>query len=184
MAQRHVVGCILGTAVGDALGLPYEGLSRRRVSRVRDAVKSAATGQSVMAFAASLGLSRGVSGYVYDSVPIAINAWLSHQNDFRSAVTAVVACGGDTDSTGAIVGGIVGASVGQEGIPLDWLNHLSEWPRSIDWMQRLGAQLDRSVRSGAVERPITLPVYGVLPRNVFFLLIVLSHGVRRLLPPY
>lgn len=28
--QNSVVGCLLGTAVGDALGLPYEGLSRRR----------------------------------------------------------------------------------------------------------------------------------------------------------
>ena len=29
-----IVGCILGTAVGDALGLPYEGLSRRRQRRL------------------------------------------------------------------------------------------------------------------------------------------------------
>jgi len=29
-----------------------------------------------------------------------------------------------------------------------------------------------------------LPMYGVLPRNVFFLLVVLYHGFRRLLPPY
>lgn len=27
-----ILGCLLGTAVGDALGLPYEGLSRRRVA--------------------------------------------------------------------------------------------------------------------------------------------------------
>jgi len=28
--QQAIIGCLLGTAVGDALGLPYEGLSRRR----------------------------------------------------------------------------------------------------------------------------------------------------------
>ena len=28
------VGCLLGTAVGDALGLPYEGMSPRRGARV------------------------------------------------------------------------------------------------------------------------------------------------------
>ena len=33
-AQMHVVGSILGTAVGDAMGLPYEGLSRRRGKRL------------------------------------------------------------------------------------------------------------------------------------------------------
>lgn len=34
MAQTHVVGCILGAAVGDALGLPYEGLSCRRAAKL------------------------------------------------------------------------------------------------------------------------------------------------------
>src|SRR5688572_8763921 len=34
MARTHVIGCILGTAVGDALGLPYEALSPRRASRL------------------------------------------------------------------------------------------------------------------------------------------------------
>ncbi|MDH3640868.1 MAG: ADP-ribosylglycohydrolase family protein, partial [Gammaproteobacteria bacterium] len=28
--EDSIVGCLLGTAVGDAIGLPYEGLSRRR----------------------------------------------------------------------------------------------------------------------------------------------------------
>jgi ADP-ribosylglycohydrolase len=34
MAKQHIVGCILGTAVGDAMGLPYEGLSRRRAVKL------------------------------------------------------------------------------------------------------------------------------------------------------
>lgn len=154
------------------------------LSLIRDAANSAGGGQSTIAFAESLGLSRGVSGYTYHSVPVAIHAWLSNQGDFRSAVSNAIACGGDTDSTAAMVGGIVGASVGKEGIPMEWMNRLFEWPRSIDWMERLGAQLDGSVRSGTVGRPIKLPIYGVLPRNLFFLLLVLGHGFRRLLPPY
>lgn len=32
-SRSSLRGCLLGTAVGDALGLPYEGLSRRRVAR-------------------------------------------------------------------------------------------------------------------------------------------------------
>jgi ADP-ribosylglycohydrolase len=154
------------------------------IALIGDAVNSVASGQSTSAFAASLGLSRGVSGYIYHSVPVAIHAWLSHQSDFRSAVTAVIACGGDTDSTGAIVGGIVGTAVGKEGIAAAWLHRLCEWPRSIYWMEQLGAQVDGGVQSGTVARPITLPIYGVLPRNLFFLSVVLSHGFRRLLPPY
>jgi len=98
------------------------------VSLIRDAVDSIGDGQPTIAFAESLGLSNGVSGYTYHSVPIAIHAWLSNQGEFRSAVSNAIACGGDTDSTAAMVGGIVGASVGKEGIPMEWLNRLFEWP--------------------------------------------------------
>jgi hypothetical protein len=99
-------------------------------------------------------------------------------------VRAVIQCGGDADSTGAIVGGIVGASVGREGIPEEWLDRLIEWPRSTAWMERLAAQLDATIQSGIATRPIRLPVYGVIPRNLFFLVVVLLHGARRALPPY
>ncbi len=34
MDDSHIVGCVLGTAVGDALGLPYEGVSRERLPRL------------------------------------------------------------------------------------------------------------------------------------------------------
>ena len=32
--EESIVGCLLGTAVGDALGLPYEGLSNYRQRRL------------------------------------------------------------------------------------------------------------------------------------------------------
>jgi len=38
----------------------------------------------------------------------------------------VIECGGDTDSTAAIVGGIVGSAVGKAGIPTEWLDDLLE----------------------------------------------------------
>ena len=34
MTEDRIVGCILGTAVGNAIGLPFERLSRRRASRL------------------------------------------------------------------------------------------------------------------------------------------------------
>jgi len=34
MKEKAYVGCLLGTAVGDSLGLPYEGISPRRASRL------------------------------------------------------------------------------------------------------------------------------------------------------
>ena len=151
---------------------------------IEDAVRAADEGRNTADFAASLGLAKGVSGFVCHTVPVALHAWLTNQRDFRSAVCAVIQCGGDADSTGAIVGGIVGASVGREGIPEEWLDRLIEWPRSTAWMERLAVQLDSTMQSGVATRPIRLPVYGVIPRNLFFLVVVLLHGARRALPPY
>ena len=141
-------------------------------------------GRSTPEFAASIDRGKGVSGYVHHTVPAAIHAWLSHPHDFRSAVTDMVRCGGDTDTTGAIVGGIVGAAVGRAGIPPEWLGRLCEWPRSVGWMERLGGQLYEARSSGTPAEPLRLPIYGLLPRNLLFLLVVLLHGLRRLLPPY
>ena len=83
------------------------------IQLVEVAVRSVDSGQTTEEFADSIGLSNGVTGYVYHSVPVTIHAWLRHPLDFRAAITAVVCCGGDTDTTGAMVGGIVGASVGK-----------------------------------------------------------------------
>ncbi len=179
----------VGSPVEDEVGGPLEDEQRTPAedelgSLIEDAVRAADGGQTTTDFAASLGLAKGVSGFVCHTVPVAIHAWLTNQRDFRSAVRGVIQCGGDADSTGAIVGGIVGASVGREGIPEEWLDRLIEWPRSTAWMERLAVQLDTTMRSGVATRPIRLPAYGVIPRNLFFLIVILLHGARRALPPY
>lgn len=182
LARRHE--SVSGAQFLDQMQSCLGGEGGELISLIEDATNSADGGQSTESFAESLGLSRGVSGYVYHSVPVAVHAWLAHPRDIRSAVTSVIRCGGDTDSTAAMVGGIVGTAVGKEGVPTDWIDHLIEWPRSVSWMERLGAQLDSSIHAVARDRPIKLPVWGLLPRNVFFLLVVLVHGFRRLFPPY
>ena len=153
------------------------------LSLISAVVQSLAAAQSTQMFAESLGLNTAVSGYVFQTVPVAIHAWLSHPCDYRAAVISVISCGGDTDSTAAIVGGIVGASVGKEGIPAEWLNRLLEWPRSVRWMEQLASQVDASL-SGQTITPQSAPLWQVLPRNVLFMAIVLCHGMRRLWPPY
>ena len=150
------------------------------------AVKSVSQGQTVQEFAAALGLGQGVSGYMLHTLPVVIHAWLTHQGDFRAAIIAIVECGGDTDSTAAILGGIVGAACGPSGIPADWQNGLLEWPRSIRWMTRLGCALAlaQAPVAGVKQRAPELFFPALLLRNVFFLGVVLFHGFRRLLPPY
>ncbi len=141
-------------------------------------------GETTETFAASIGAGERVSGYVYQTVPIILHAWLRHPRDFRAATLAVVRCGGDTDTTAAIVGGIVGAAVGKDGLPSEWLSALWEWPRTVHWMEQLGAQLAEVSATGMPQKPLTLPFLPLLARNLFFAAVVLAHGFRRLLPPY
>src|SRR5262249_17269260 len=77
--------------------------------------------------------SRGPSGYCMESVPIALRAWLRHPSDLRAAVLDAVHCGGDTDTTGAMTGAIVGAGVCRSGIPDEWLRCIVDWPRTTSW---------------------------------------------------
>jgi hypothetical protein len=144
-------------------------------------------GASAVDLADALGLQRGVSGYVYHTVPLALYCWLRHSGDSRRAVEEVIALGGDADSMGAIVGGLAGATVGVSGIPEEWIGGLLEWPRSVAWMRRVAASLASQfpIRGvGTRQRPLSLFWPGVIPRNLVFLVIVLLHGLRRLLPPY
>ncbi|OQX07998.1 MAG: dinitrogenase reductase [Desulfobacteraceae bacterium IS3] len=151
---------------------------------MRQTVLSAEANQTTQDFADSMGWSAGISGYIFHTVPAVIHCWLSHQHDFEGAVKAMIRCGGDTDTTAAIVGAIVGSSVGPEGIPEKWRDNLWEWPRTVAWMADLGTQLAQVCESGSARPPLSLPFYGIFIRNIAFMLIVLCHGLRRLFPPY
>jgi len=146
------------------------------------AAASAAAGEDTPAFARSLGLERGVTGYALHTVPVALHAWLAHPGDYRGAVLAAIACGGDTDTVAAITGAIAGAGCGAESIPPQWLARLAESPRDVAWMKAVALRLAEVranyISQGGMAEPL------VFYRNLKFLVVVLLHGLRRLLPPY
>ncbi len=166
--------------LGELIGQEGEEL----LALLRQVVSSVSTGESTLDFAASNGHASGVSGYTYHTVPVAIHAWLSNPKDVRKAIVSVVECGGDADAVAAIVGGIIGAATGEAEIPKDWLAGIWEWPRTVNWMKQLAKQLSESTSGHAQAKPISLNFVALLMRNLLFLLIVLFHGFRRLLPPY
>lgn len=142
-------------------------------------------GSSVETFARDLGIVsrryRGVSGYMYHTVPVVVYAWLRHLGDFEATLSDVIAAGGDTDTTGGIAGSLAGAVVGETGIPQRWLDGICEWPRSTAWMRSLA---DRTVMAARGEEVGPLPLFwpGLIPRNLFFMAVVLGHGFRRMVP--
>ena len=139
---------------------------------------------SVSEFACTLGLENGVTGYSLHVVPVALYAWLRHEAEFRTATIAALQCGGDTDTVGAIVGALCGASRGAANIPKEWIDRVVEWPRSIQFIKTVARALaEQKSRS----RPVGEVGYfwpGLLLRNLLFLSVVCVHGFRRLLPPY
>jgi ADP-ribosylglycohydrolase len=61
------------------------------------------------------------------SIHCALSNWpafVGHDRNFRSGVLEAIKLGGDTDTRGAVTGAILGALVGQEGIPEEWRNAL------------------------------------------------------------
>ena len=59
-----------------------------------------------------------------EALAIGLLCSLRHENDFAGAITSAVNHGGDSDSTGAIAGNIVGAHLGLTEIPQRYLEHL------------------------------------------------------------
>lgn len=143
-----------------------------------------AEAHSVSDFVRSLNLKRGVTGYSFHVVPVALYAWLRHPDEFRIALVAALDCGGDTDTVGAILGALSGAAVGKTGIPIEWLNGIWEWPRSIPFMEKIAAGL---VHQQSSEKPVggvNCFWPAIVMRNVIFIGVMMVHGLRRLAPPY
>lgn len=125
------------------------------------------------------GGTQGVSGYVLHSVPFALIAWFHHFGDFRATIESVSQAGGDIDTVAAIAGALAGATVGVDGMPAEWLEELVDWPHSTSRL--------RDLANALVEPQYKAPTHfspWLFPRGIVFTLIVLLHGVRRLLPPY
>jgi ADP-ribosylglycohydrolase len=128
---------------------------------LRQAVESVERGETTPTFAQSLGLDKGVSGYMLHTVPVVIHAWLSLPDNYPQAIQALISCGGDTDSTAAMAGGIIGAAVGKAGIPEEYLARLLEWPRTVAWMQLLAEQLAEARTRSCPLSPVSLPLWGI-----------------------
>ncbi|KAF7325583.1 hypothetical protein MKEN_00407900 [Mycena kentingensis (nom. inval.)] len=74
-------------------------------------------------------------GYVYKCLGSAL--WclrqvLTRQHTFRSAMMALIMCGGDADTNGAVAGALMGALVGYQYLPAEWRDGMRhrEWFRA------------------------------------------------------
>ncbi len=128
----------------------------------------------------SLGASphKGISGYVYETVPAVILAGVRNRWGFEGTIKELIAAGGDTDTTAAIAGALCGALGGKSCVPHDWIQNLHEWPVRKARLTSLAGNLLRHTPHRI--RPRWSPL--LILRNLTFLAIVLSHGLARLFP--
>jgi ADP-ribosylglycohydrolase len=148
---------------------------------IKIACRSAESGEGEAEFAAKLGLKKGISGYIYHTIPVVIFLWLRYLENYEKALTEIIKLGGDTDTTAAILGAIIGSRVGKEGIPKSWLNNLWLYPVSLPWLERLGDRLTEVVTNNNQQKYLSFPIYGLWLRNIFFLIIIIGHLGYRLL---
>ena len=129
-----------------------------------------------------LNLETGVSGYIYHTLPIVLSLFFICKHDYRGAITRVIQLGGDTDTTAAILGGMIGANALHAKIPTDWKQGIADYPWSIASAKHLAQMISSNSEQKSRLTPLAWPVIAL--RNLLFLTVVLLHGFRRLLPPY
>ncbi len=128
-------------------------------------------------FASGIGLDKGVGGYIYHTLPIVLHSWLRNRDNPKQAIIDVIECGGDTDTTGAIVGSIIGA----KGIafPQEWIDSIIDYPRNIKFITKISIQLNRVRETGKTEKAHRLSAIAIVIRNIIFLIIVLIVATIR-----
>ena len=96
----------------------------------------------------------------------------------------IIRCGGDADSTAALLGIWMGAHLGRRVAPDTLLARLKDPPARPDTLHMLATATARAVQSAAPQ-PVRRPLYPLrLGRNLLFLALVIAHLLRRALPPY
>jgi ADP-ribosylglycohydrolase len=135
---------------------------------------------SISEFVSKMNLNNGVTGYIYHTVPVAIYSWLRHYGDFKATLIEVLNCGGDTDTVGAITGALAGTTVGEEGIPKDWINGIIEWPRTTTILRKAADTI--TVQNTEKVAMIRYFWPGIIIRNIFQLIVVLGHVALRFIP--
>jgi ADP-ribosyl-[dinitrogen reductase] hydrolase len=93
------------------------------------------------AVARHFGWTNGIPPLIIPTVIMSIYCFLRHRQDFRKAVDAVIRLGGDTSTTGAIVGGLSGGLWGIKKIPRQLVSQLWESGYNPTWIEQMTHRL-------------------------------------------
>jgi ADP-ribosylglycohydrolase len=80
----------------------------------------------------------GQSCHVDEAFPGVVHLIAKYQNDLREALTQCVMAGGDSAARGMLVGMVIGAFLGEEGLPSDWLSQFKYREKVLKYLSRVG----------------------------------------------
>lgn len=126
---------------------------------------------------------KGITGYIYDTVPAVVQAWQRYRERPMDGLNFLIQQGGDTDTVAAIFGGIVGVRYGKqmfEAMSGTWCEPVLR----PSFFMTLAQQAEQVYQTREPAKPIGFAGLRTVLRNIFFFIIVLLHGFRRLLLPY
>ena len=83
------------------------------------------------------------------SFPAAIHSFLRHSNSFRECLNAVSAAGGDSAHRGGIVGSLIGAYLGFEGLPAAWVKKVKNHQQILKWVDTI---VETAVKSNSSSK--------------------------------
>jgi ADP-ribosylglycohydrolase len=72
------------------------------------------------------------------ALPSVIHLVATYENDLKTALVENVMAGGDSAARGMAVGMILGAHLGRDAIPAEWLNEMKAGSRIADFLGRIG----------------------------------------------
>jgi len=108
----------------------------RALNKIEEMV---AQGKKLQAREVVQSLGNGVEAHL--SVPSACYIAITYSPDFCDAIRAAISLGGDTDTIAGMVGAIVGAHVGEKGLPVEWIEQLEDGPRGRSFARSLADRL-------------------------------------------
>ncbi len=83
----------------------------------------------------------GMTKQMLPTTIMAIYCFLRFNTNFERAVRAALLLGGQNDSLVATVGGLMGAHLGQKGLPRRLADRVNTWPQDAQWIERIAVRL-------------------------------------------
>ncbi len=109
-----------------------------------------AQGKKLEAQEVARALGNGVEAHF--SVPSACYTAITYSPDFCEAIRAAISLGGDTDTIAGMVGAIVGAHVGEKGLPVEWTEQLEDGSRGRSFAKNLADELFEVWAKGCLKQ--------------------------------